>query len=74
MMSRLNGGYTLDQLLKWCEEDRLIDGYDKDDDTVVIFLDGGRRTLSHSDATILLKGIFTATQRGSNSKTDDVQA
>lgn len=67
-----DGGYSLDQLLHWCEEDRLIDGYDKTDESVVIFLNGGSRRLSHDEATSLLKGMFTATQRGTQNP--DVEA
>lgn len=63
-MSLQDGGYTLDQLLRWCEEDRLIDGYDKTEESVIIFLDGGSRTLTFREATSLLKGMFTSTQRG----------
>lgn len=72
-MSLQDGGYTLEQLLRWCEEDRLIDGYERsDDEAIVIFLDGGSRKLSYDEATNLLKGIFTSTQRGSHVR--DVRA
>lgn len=71
-MSLQDGGYTLDQLLRWCEEDRLIDGYDKTEESVIIFLDGGSRTLTFREATALLKGMFASTQRGS--RAGDVRA
>lgn len=71
-MSLQDGGYTLDQLLQWCEEDRLIDGYDKTDESVIIFVNGGSRTLTFREATALLKGMFTSTQRGS--RAGDVRA
>lgn len=62
-----SGGYSLDQLLEWCTDDRLIDGYDKSDEGVVIIQDGSRREFNLLDAHAFLKGIFTATQRGSGS-------
>lgn len=65
VMSLQDRGYSLDQLLKWCEEDCLISGFDKTDEAVIIFLDGGSRRLTHAEATALLKGMFTSTQRGS---------
>lgn len=65
-MSTRDRGYCLDQLLKWCEEDRLILGFDKTDEAVIIFLDGGSRKMSHDDAMVLLKGMFTSTQRRRN--------
>lgn len=71
-MSLQDGGYTLDQLLRWCEEDRLIDGYDKTEESVIIFLDGGSRTLTFREAAALLKRMFTSTQRGS--RAGDVRA
>lgn len=71
-MSRQDSGYSLDQLLRWCEEDHLIDGFDKTDETIIIFINGGSRTLSYSEAAVLLKGIFTATQRGR--KSGDIEA
>lgn len=73
-MSVRDGGYSLDQLLKWCEEDKLIDGYDKTDDAVVIFVNGGSKRLNHSDATTLLRGIFTATQRSPGSASGNIKA
>lgn len=56
-------GYSLDQLLQWCESDQLIDGFTISDDRVVIFHEGERRSFSPGDAHTFLKGVFTATQR-----------
>ncbi len=58
-----SGGYTLDQLLEWCTHDRLIEGYDKLEDSVVIFENGSRHEFDVSAARRFLKGMFTSTHR-----------
>ena len=52
-------GYSLDQLLEWCKQDRLIDGFRKDTDVILIWHEGTERTLSHAEARLYLTKIFT---------------
>lgn len=61
-----SGGYTLDQLLEWCTHDRLIEGYDKLEDSVVIFENGSRHEFDVSTARRFLTGMFTSTHRGTD--------
>ena len=63
MANGSSGGYTLEQLLEWCQHDRLIEGYDVEGDLVVIFHEGTRIEYSQQDAHTFLRGIFTSTQR-----------
>lgn len=56
-------GYTLDQLLEWCRQDRLIDGFQVDEDAILIWHDGIEHALSHADARLYLTQMFTASHR-----------
>ena len=51
-------GYTLDQLLSWCLEDRLIDSYQKTGQDIVIIQGDLRHELPLTEAESFLKGIF----------------
>jgi hypothetical protein len=51
-------GYTLDQLLSWCLEDKLIDSYQKADDVIVIVQGDLEHELALGEAEAFLKGIF----------------
>lgn len=55
-------GYSLDQLLEWCRQDRLIDGFRKEAEAILIWHDGRERTLSHADAMLYLTRMFTDVQ------------
>lgn len=61
-MSR-SAGYTLDQLLRWCKQDRLIDGFRKVDGAILIWSNGTERSLSYDDARLYLTQMFTAVHR-----------
>ncbi len=58
-----SAGYSLDQLLEWCKQDRLIDGFRKDDQAILIWQEGTERSLSHADARLFLTRMFTGVNR-----------
>lgn len=64
-------GYSLEQLLTWCSQDRLIDDYLQRDGVVVIFRNGVREEFSRSDAHTYLKGVFTGVHRLSDDRNDE---
>ncbi len=55
-------GYSLDQLLEWCKQDRLIDGFRKESEVILIWQNGTERMLSHADARVYLTRVFTGVQ------------
>lgn len=63
-------GYSLDQLLEWCKQDRLIDGFRKNPEGILIWQEGVERKLSHTDAKLLLTSIFTGVDRRSSNSSD----
>lgn len=64
-------GYSLDQLLEWCRQDRLIDGFKKEAEAILIWKGGRERTLSHADAMLYLTRMFTGVQFRSNDGTSE---
>lgn len=59
-------GYTLDQLLEWCTDDGLIDGFKKNGELVSIMLDGVEKEFDQIAAHTYLRGIFTGVERRSD--------
>ena len=51
-------GYSIEQLLSWCLEDRLIDGFERQEGIVVIVRGASRHELRATDAERFLKGFF----------------
>lgn len=66
-----SAGYSLDQLLEWCTQDGLIDGFTKNGEIVSITLDGVEKRLDHVAARKYLKSIFTGVARGSGGRPID---
>ena len=64
-------GYSLDQLLEWCKQDHLIDGFRKDSEAVLIWHDGAERILSHTDARLYLTRMFTGIRLRSDDETTE---
>ncbi len=56
-------GYSLEQLLEWCTQDGLIDGFERNGEFVSIMLDGVERKLDEVAARRYLKSIFTGVAR-----------
>lgn len=56
-------GYTLDQLLEWCAQAHLIDGFKNDGEFVLILHDGVEKELDRVAAKKYLKTIFTGLER-----------
>lgn len=51
-------GYSIDQLLEWSLEDRLIDGYERNGETVIIIRGNNARELRSREAKHYLKRMF----------------
>ena len=68
-----SAGYSLDQLLEWCKQDRLIDGFRKDDGAILLWHDGTERSLSYADARLYLTRIFTGVNVNSDDESPDVR-
>ena len=51
-------GYSLDQLLSWCVEDRLIDGFERRESRVVIVQGEVRHELAAGEAETFLRAAF----------------
>ena len=56
-------GYTLDQLLDWCTQAHLIEGFAVDGESVFIIQGGIERELDHVTAKQYLKGMFSGLGR-----------
>lgn len=56
-------GYSLYQLLEWCAQDRLIEGYKLDGESVWILHEGVEKELHHVAAKKYLKGMFAGVER-----------
>lgn len=64
-------GYSLDQLLEWCWQDRLIDGFRKEGEAILIWQDGQERSLSRADAMVYLTMMFTGVKFRSDDNPDN---
>jgi hypothetical protein len=62
-----HSGYTLDQLLEWCTQGHLIEGYRNDGEFVWICQNGIETELDHAAAKNYLKSIFTGVDRRNES-------
>ncbi len=65
-----SAGYSLDQLLEWCTQDRLIDGFRKDDGAILIWHNGTEHMFSHADARLYLTKMFTGVHRRPDDDSD----
>jgi hypothetical protein len=66
-----HSGYTLDQLLEWCTQAHLIEGFRNDGEFVWIFQNGIETELDHVAAKKYLKSIFTGVDRRDESGPDN---
>lgn len=69
-------GYTLDQLLAWCHDDRLIDTYAVRGDTVYVQSGSSMKTFDSGNALLYLKSLIRKKSgfSGDGHASGDVQA
>ena len=66
-------GYSLDQLLEWCKQDHLIDGFLKEEEAILIWQGGTEYALNIDDARMYLTQMFTGVNRRSDDDSSDAR-
>ena len=66
-------GYSLDQLLEWCKQDHLIDGFLKEEGAILIWQGGTEYALNIDDARLYLTQMFTGVSRNSDDNASDAR-